>query len=310
MNKQRYLAELQKLLVYMTDEDRAIVLRYYGGLFDEAGQAGQAALIDQIGSPTKAAVALSRYIPGHVEELLPHPVLAAAPDEAAEPVPASPTAEAEPAPESDPLWEAPPDYEPPALPVQAPEGEASVSAAVSEDEIAPADEAVPETTEPAAHPIPEEDLPDPDSDPVLRSAAPASRGPGHLAAPAGGARKKTRAVYERSMPLGLGIVLFVFVFIALGIPAAALFCALTAICLAPGAAVVTAAGLLAVGGLWSTAFMADVCLLIGAAAITLALGLVVLFAGLWLAVRVWRVYGRGVGWLAGELLGRRVAADE
>lgn len=72
MNKQRYLAELQRLLVFMTDEDRAETIRRYTELFDEAGPEGESDLIASIGSPTKAAIGLSRgYEPGKLAAALP-----------------------------------------------------------------------------------------------------------------------------------------------------------------------------------------------------------------------------------------------
>ena len=70
MNKQRYLAELQKLLVFMTEEDKALAVRHFGDMFDAVGEEGAAALAQQLGSPTKAAIGLSRgYEPGSIKNL-------------------------------------------------------------------------------------------------------------------------------------------------------------------------------------------------------------------------------------------------
>ena len=70
MNKQRYLAELQKLLVFMTEEDKALAIRHYGDMFDAVGEEGEAELARQLGSPTKAAIGLSRgYEPGSIQSL-------------------------------------------------------------------------------------------------------------------------------------------------------------------------------------------------------------------------------------------------
>ena len=44
--------------------------------------------------------------------------------------------------------------------------------------------------------------------------------------------------------------------------------------------------------------------------IVLAAGLLVLWCGFWLTVKLWTLYGKGVGWLGGELLGRKVTVDE
>ncbi|MCD7846407.1 MAG: hypothetical protein LUG57_11290, partial [Oscillospiraceae bacterium] len=80
MNKQRYLAELQRLLVFMTEEDRELTVQRYGELFDAAGPEGEEALVKQIGSPTKAAISLSRgYEPGGLGDVLP-PVPAPEPE--------------------------------------------------------------------------------------------------------------------------------------------------------------------------------------------------------------------------------------
>ena len=65
MNKQRYLAELGQLLIFMTSADRALTLEKFGDLFDQAGPVGAEALAGRIGSPTKNAIRLSRsYMPG------------------------------------------------------------------------------------------------------------------------------------------------------------------------------------------------------------------------------------------------------
>lgn len=70
MSKQRYLAELQRLLVFMTEEDRELAIRHFGDIFDAAGEEGEASLLEKLGSPTKSAISLSRgYEPGSVKNL-------------------------------------------------------------------------------------------------------------------------------------------------------------------------------------------------------------------------------------------------
>ena len=65
MNKQQFLAELKRLLTYMTPEDRSVVLEDYAARFDDAGESGLSGLLSVIGSPTKVAITLSRgYTPG------------------------------------------------------------------------------------------------------------------------------------------------------------------------------------------------------------------------------------------------------
>ena len=134
---------------------------------------------------------------------------------------------------------------------------------------------------------------------------PASREPRESEPPAVPAAEP-RTVIERTMPLGLGIPLFILVFGALGLPLGALCLAVSLLLLVPGCAVLFGAYLVFVGGLWSTGFMADAVLLFGLAMVVLAVGLLLLWLGLWLAVNLFTVYGRGVGWIAGELLGRKV----
>ncbi len=80
MTKQKFLAELSRLLVFMTEEDRAEIIRRYGAMFDAAGPEGEAALLEQLGTPTRTAIALSRgYEPGSVKAEL--PTVAPAPQE-------------------------------------------------------------------------------------------------------------------------------------------------------------------------------------------------------------------------------------
>ena len=253
MNKQRFLAELQRLLVFMTAEDRAETLRRYSDLFAAAGPEGESDLLNELGSPTKAAISLSRgYEPGKLSETLP-----VAPEKKARPAALTETQE-------DPWGDLPsfdlPDY-------------------LEEDEGK-------KNGQERSFSMP--DLPG-------------------FAAPA--EREKKNSV-TRSMPLGLGIPLFVLVVVGLGIPLAAVLIAAVIILLVPGCAVLFAAYLTAIGGLWCIGFMADAILMFGAAFVVLALGIVLLFGGLYLDVKLVELYIRGLRWVAGELLGRRTARDE
>ena len=262
MNRQKFLAELSRLLVYMTEEDRAEAVRRVGALFDEAGPAGETALLASLGSPTRTAIALSRgYEPGKLPDALPKVV----------PAPRTPAPAKATEPKPDELWSDLPDFEPPAV-----EGE--------------------EETAPASEPAPEEEPVPAETPDFIKEAA---EEPAEAPAP----------VIERTMPLGLGIPLFVLVFAALGVPLCALTLALTVVLLLPGAAALVGAYLALAGGLWCTGYMADAVLLFGLAAVILALGLLLLALGLWAAVILWRLYRQGVGWVAGELLGRKVTAD-
>lgn len=257
MNKQRFLAELQRLLVFMTDADRAETVRRYTELFDSVGPEGEADLIAEIGTPTKAAIGLSRgYEPGKLPDELPG-------------VPAERSARAR---RQDTPWDEMPTFD---LPDYIEE--------MMPDE--PADTRPDEPERPFVLP----ELP--------RYAAPEEN-------------YDSEPVVERSMPLGLGVPLFVLVIVGLGLPIAGLFLSVSLALLTPGCAVVYGAYLFAVGGLWCLSYIADAILLIGAGFIVLAFGIFLLFGGLWLAVRLISLYVRGVKWVAGELLGKKVAAYE
>lgn len=262
MTKQKFLAELSRLLVFMTEEDRAETIRRYSAMFDAAGPEGEAALLEQLGTPTRTAIALSRgYEPGSVKVEAPAPAPAETPSDA---------------PPKETLDEfGLPEFTLPGL-----DGEDAYT--------------------PRSNPV-EEQLPKRVSMPKTVVA----REPAWDAPPP---PAETRI--ERTMPLGLGIPLFIFVMIALGLPVAAVFLALIAVLLLPGGALLTGVYLTVVGALWCTAYMADAILLFGTAFIVLAAALIVLWAGIWVDVKLGTLYVRGVKWLAGELLGRRVTDDE
>lgn len=261
MNKQRYLSELQSLLVFMTEEDRELAIRHYGNIFDTVGGDGAEALVRTLGSPTKSAIALSRgYEPGSIKNLPQAPASVQAPR-------ASFTET-----EDDP-WGDLPAFEVPVVTEE-------------KTEPLPAEPERAEAEHPAEFQKDEVELPSESESPA------------------------PEVYYERSMSLGLGIPLLILVLLAIGIPLALLVLALSAVCLAPGATVVFGAYLIAVGGLWCLSYMADAVLLFGAALLVLAVGLVILWGGIWLVSRLFFLYGRGVQWLCGELLGRKVTDDE
>ena len=262
MNKQRYLAELQQLLVFMTEEDREQVIRHFGDIFDAAGAEGEAALVEKLGSPTKSAISLSRgYEPGTIKNL---PAL---PQGFGKPKAALTQTQDDP-------WGDLPTFEVPAAQEKS-ESPARAEDATDGDE-APAEEL------PAENPIlPVEDEETGEED-----------------------------EFDRPMPLGLGVSLLTLILIAIGIPVAVLFLALMAVCVAPGAAVIFGAYLVAVGGLWCLTYMADALLMFGASLLILAIGLLVLWGGIWLCSRLVLGYAAGVRWLSGELLGRKVTDDE
>lgn len=271
MNKQRYLSELQSLLVFMTEEDRELAVRHYGDIFDAAGENGTEDLVRALGSPTKAAIALSRgYEPGNIKNLPQAP--------AAEKTKAAFTQL-----EDDP-WGDLPTFEIPSV------EEKADREGLSKAEPTAVNASGPEPVSGMEEdPLPE--APEEKSEPAMEEPA-------------------REEYYERSMPLGAGIPLLILVMVAIGVPLAALALVLAAVCLAPGGAVVFGAYLIAVGGIWCLSFAADAILLFGGALLVLAIGLAVLFGGVWLASRLFGLYARGVAWLCGELLGRKVTEDE
>lgn len=271
MNKQRYLSELQSLLVFMTEEDRELAVRHYGDIFDAAGENGVEDLVRSLGSPTKAAIALSRgYEPGNIKNLPQAPAAAEKPKTAFTQMEDDPWGDL---PTFDiPSVEGKPDRE---VPLE--EEPAEVDASGLELVSGPEEDPIPEAPEEPESPMEE---------PVQAE------------------------YYERSMPLGAGIPLLILVMVAIGVPVAALVLILAAVCLAPGGAVIFGAYLIAVGGIWCLSFAADAILLFGGALLVLAVGLAVLFGGVWLASRLFGLYARGVAWLCGEFLGRKVTEDE
>ncbi len=267
MNKQRYLAELQRLLVFMTEEDRAAAVRRYADMFDEAGEEGEDVLIAKIGSPTKAAIALSRgYEPGSMAAKAPE-------------APAQPRRPKEYSME-DMSWEEIASYDLPDYMTE--DGEDGEAGPEEGDAYFPR-------------------VYEPDGEAPAWDAAEAE--PWRKNAPGKGA-------VERGMPLGLGIPLFVLIIAAIGIPLFAAIVAVMAALLCPGLAGLVGAYLAAVGGLWCVGYMADAIFMFGLAFIILALGLVLLWGGIWINAKIIDLYAKGVQWLCGELLGRRVTEDE
>lgn len=266
MNKQRYLAELQRLLVFMTEEDRIATVGRYADMFDEAGEEGADALVAQIGSPTKAAIALSRgYEPGSLSEGIPAET---APRQARDYSPEN-------------AWEDM-DYD---LPDYLPAEEAyEADPYQGEEEFFSRD---PEGVFPTYEPTPAWESADPEP----------------WREPAAGGVK-------RSIPLGLGIPLFVLITAAVALPLFLLTVAVVVLFLVPGLAGLFGAYLAAVGSLWCLTYIADTLLLAGAAFLLAAVGLLLLWAGIWTDGKILDLYAKGFQWLCDELLGKRVTKDE
>ena len=60
MNKPQFLAELNQYLTFFTPDERAAVMASYMQRFDDAGEGGEAALIEELGTPMRVAIDLKR----------------------------------------------------------------------------------------------------------------------------------------------------------------------------------------------------------------------------------------------------------
>lgn len=323
MNKPQYLAELNQLLIFMTRADREQTLARYGALFDKAGSAGQEALLSRLGSPTHSAIRLSRIYDadGYTDELL-------------ESLEALPDLSPELAPEEDgevyedetpdggshiPVEDDLPDYDLPDLP-EPPAGARFVSLPVEEP-------AAPTPAEPADEPSPASDAKDasgeddadyeqlwgkrpeapvPAADPVSDS----DTEDGGDELPYEDEEQPPAPVFHtvRVMPLWVGVPLFILALAILVLPLTLIGILLIPALALPGLAGLLAAFLAFVGGLWCLSIIADAAVLFGLAFILLAIGLVVLWCGLWLDVTLLNGYISALSGLTHLTLGRKVAA--
>ncbi len=305
MNKQRYLAELGQLLIFMTSADRALTLEKFGALFDEAGPVGAEALAGRIGSPTKNAIRLSRsYMPGcltdeilfqgmdlNMPALEPEPAQEPEPEEEAEEAAAEEPRYAGPEmPDLSDMPELPdlPDAEAPAEEEPEPEAE-DEDAGEPEEETPPAPAPAADRARFVAVPV-HEDAPEEEEAPETEPEPPRRPAP-HV---------------ERPMSLWLGAPLFILSLIVLGLPLAALVLVLVILLLVPGALVLGGAALAAIGGLWCISYVADAALMFGLAAFILGLALLVLWCGFALDVGLVKLYIRAIAGLKHIFLGRRV----
>lgn len=55
MNRMEFMAELERLLADMPEEERQAAVQYYAGYFADAGEANEADVIRELGSPAKVA---------------------------------------------------------------------------------------------------------------------------------------------------------------------------------------------------------------------------------------------------------------
>lgn len=339
MNKPQYLAELGRLLIFMTAADREETLTRIGALFDKAGPGGMDALLTKLGSPTSEAIRISRIYnaaDGYEDELLDRlereggavsKHAPAAPRQASDPAegPVS-----EPAGEDMPSYEVPPliiddlpGFEPPVIPDNFKPDEPKSEPEPGPEEPAASEEPEATTEAPPAHaqPAAEDAMPDWMSGHSAKESAPeaafedapelvaAEPAPESAAVPEEAVPAKPAPAYtvERSMPLAAGIPLFILSLAVIAVPLGAVCLALIPILVLPGVALLIGAWLAAVGGLWCISYIADAVMLFGLALVILAAGLVVLWLGLWLVVLIVSLYFRGMRGVAHLTLGKKVS---
>lgn len=322
IDRQKYVAELGKLLSGMAPQDREAVLRGVNARFDEEGD--DAAVIASLGSPTFAAVSVLRgYTPPEEgasdsvpmpeprrarpepKPVEPEPEEPEAPEEAEPEEPEAESAEAdepspvEPVPEAEstePAEPAPEPEAPPAEPETGPEPE-------PEQPEIPAEPAEPETAEEPAEaeapedavgPAEEPEEPDEPEEPGTEA-----EGPGEPAG-TGEAEEPEEAEENPDLPpfwggppelpkppkakVGL-LILYIILGVAVGLPLTVLFACVALGIFGCGGALIAAAALLVSFCFLGMGVVADILLLAGAALVLAALGLLLLFFAVWFFIR-------------------------
>lgn len=331
MNKPQYLAELRRLLVFMTRADRERTVSHCGELFDLAGPEGADGLIARIGSPTRVSIRLSRsYEPGQVDfSFL---------DEQTADLTPPPESQSEPEPEPEPEPEAPdmvagmPDLDIPPMvmddlsgfemipqPEPEPElaedvsseggGDAAPAAAGEQPPASGTEEAAPASAEAPSEPGPGQ--PANAAEPDVPAPAP---GPRFISMPLDSddtepAEEEPDVLVERTVPLWLGVPLFVLSLVVLALPIGVVCLLLLPVLIAPGLALLLCTWLAAVGGLWCISYIADALMLFGLAFFILGLALIVLWCGLRLDTAIVTGFVRACRGVAHLTLGRKVTAD-
>lgn len=278
MNKQRFLAELRRLLVFMTPSDRDLTISKYSALFDEAGEEGEAAVLEKLGSPTKLAISLSRgYEPGQLtvetkqREALKKAEAAAKAaklehlsDDSYHPGDLDFDLDGEDVIEDDPV----------SIIMRSLDDAAEEERPVIEvpDELFEGDDED------------EDDYYDEDED--FRPQHPVREG--------------------GLLPAGAGAAVLALILLIVGLPLAVLTLGVALVWLIPGAAGIGAALLAAIAALWCLGSIADALLVFGVAFLFLALGLLLLWCGIWLDVRLVGLFVRGVQGLSDKFLGKKV----
>ena len=281
IDRQKYVAELGKLLSGMAPQDREAVLRGVNARFDEEGD--DAAVIASLGSPTFAAVSVLRgYTPpeegASASVPMPEPRRARPEPKPAEPEPAEPEQE-EPAvaEETEEIEEAELPVEPEAAELE-PEPEAEPEAEAAADEAAEETEPDSEPEGPAEEPDEEEaeaeDMPaesEPAEDEDAPELPPFWDGPPELPKPP-------------KAKVGL-LILYSVLGVVIGLPLTVLFTCVALGIFCCGGVLIGAAALLVSFCFLGMNVVADILLLAGAALVRAALGLLLLFFAVWFFLR-------------------------
>ena len=252
IGRQKFIAELAKLLSGMTARDRESTLAKYNDMFDKAGNEEE--LLTNLGSPTRVAICeLRGYIPSEEPE----------PESASSEIPdcqAAPDGLIEPEPIPEPLSEEPAGESPPATDVS--------------DGLVEYFRATPRPAEPEDEPVPD---PAPEESP--RDGA--EDGDPDTPEPA-----FDRSAPEKPRPIAGRIILYAAFGILVCIPVTAVLAALSLCLLALGA------GLLSIGiftvslSFAGISVFADIMMLIGAGLVIGALGVPVAFLAVWVFLRL------------------------
>lgn len=305
IDRQKYVAELGKLLSGMAPQDREAVLRGVNARFDEEGD--DAAVIASLGSPTFAAVSVLRgYTPpeeGASDSVpMPEPRRARPEPKPVEPEPEEPEApkEAEPEePEAESTEPAEPAPEPEAPPAETetepePEPEQPEIPAEPAEPEAAEEPAEAEAPEDASEPAEESEEPDEQEEPGTEAEGPEEP------AESDEADEPEEAEENPDLPpfwggppelpkppkakVGL-LILYIILGVAVGLPLTVLFACVALGIFGCGGALIAAAALLVSFCFLGMGVVADILLLAGAALVLAALGLLLLFFAVWFFIR-------------------------
>ena len=292
IDRQKYVAELGKLLSGMAPQDREAVLRGINARFDAEGD--DAAVIASLGSPTFAAVTVLRgYTPPEEGELGSRYEPEPEPAQEPEPEPVQehePAAEAEPAPEAEaePEAQAGPGPEPQA----GPEQEAEPESPQAPEAEAPQEPEAEVEAAPEPEPAPEAQAePEPEAEPEAEAEAEAEYA--DTAADEGAEGSPELPPFWDGPPelpkppkakVGL-LILYILFGLVICLPVTVALTGLALGIFVLGGAGIGLGALLASFCFLGMNVVADILLLAGAALVAAALGLLLLFFAVWFFLR-------------------------